>query len=125
MPMFHGLLDHLNRKFASDQIENTVKVANSFGPGRPLDAAFLVEKDSSHYRLFQAYLDKWPGSMKETLRGVIYYSLTSKPARPINFAWAPAYDYELTVWEFSCAITVLLKSRYPADGAPDRTDGGD
>jgi hypothetical protein len=122
MPMFQGILDHLNRKFDSDHIKETAESAKLFAPGSPLDAGFLVKPNIAR-KIFQAYLDKLPGSLKETLRGVIYYSLTSQPARPINFAWAPAYDSELTVWEFGCGITVLLKSRYPADAPPTRADG--
>ena len=66
-----------------------------------------------------------PGSMRESVRSVIYHALTSKPAKPIVFSWAPAYDHELTIWETTCGISVLYKSRYPADGAPKRTDGKD
>ena len=123
MPMFRVLLDHLDRKFNSDHIKETAEQAGVFAPGKPLDAGFLVKADTPHFKTFQGYLDKLPGSIRETLRGVMYYSLTSKPAVPINFAWAPAYDFEVTVWEFGCGITVLLKTRYPADQTPNRTDG--
>ena len=58
-------------------------------------------------------------------RGVIYHALSSRPAKPIVFSWAPAYDHELTIWETTCGISVLYKSRYPADSAPKRTDGKD
>jgi hypothetical protein len=43
---------------------------------------------------------------------------------PITFAWAPGYDYELSVWDVADTadtaggITVLLRSRYPADPHP-------
>jgi hypothetical protein len=48
--------------------------------------------------------------------------VTSYWATLVTFAWAPAYDWEITVWDAPCGVTVLIKSRYPADGVPNRND---
>ena len=65
-----------------------------------------------------------PASFQETLRSIIYHALSTRPATQITFAWAPGYDYELTMWhapdtkQTKGGITVLVKSRYPSDAHP-------
>jgi hypothetical protein len=62
--------------------------------------------------------------MREALRAIIYQALGTTPPTQITFSWAPAYDYELTIWDAPNTrrtrggITVLLKSRYPDDKHP-------
>lgn len=123
MPMFQGVLEQLNRKFDSDQIKETAKGADAFAPGRPLNIGFLVKKGTARYKTFQGYLDKFPGSLQEALRSAIYYALTSKPAKTLSFSWRPAYDFEVSVQEFGCGITIHISGRYPSDAQPDRSDG--
>lgn len=125
MPMHTKMLHKLNHNFSIEEIGRTARLAKSFAPGMQLNADVVLRKNAAFYKSLQAFVERMPGSMRETVRGVIYYALTSKPAKPIIFAWAPAYDHELTLWESTCGLTVLFKSRYPADSAPKRTDGKD
>ena len=65
-----------------------------------------------------------PPSIQESLRGAIFLALSSDPPLLINWAWAPAYDYELNVWHIvepapaPSGITLLLRTRYPDDPRP-------
>jgi hypothetical protein len=59
-----------------------------------------------------------------TIRAIMNYAVSTSPPTQITFAWSPGYDYELTIWHApdtdatSGGITVLIKSRYPADTHP-------
>lgn len=61
-----------------------------------------------------------PSSMRESLRALIHHNLTLDNPLPMTFAWAPAYDYEFTVWETADergtpgGITVLFRSPHRA-----------
>ena len=125
MPMHTKMLHKLNNRFGIDEIGRTAKLADAFAPGKQLNADVVLRKSAAFYKSLQAFVEKMPGSMRESVRGVIYHALSSKPAKPIVFSWVPAYDHELTIWETTCGISVLYKSRYPADSAPKRTDGKD
>jgi hypothetical protein len=121
--MLQAFVSDLNRKFGNEQIVQTAGLAKAFAPGEPLDAAFVVKKNSAAYKVVQSYLKKIPANLSESLRATIYGALTSKPAKPVTFAWAPGYDFELSVWDYGCGVTVLMRGRYPADRVPDRGDG--
>ena len=65
------------------------------------------------------YLDSWPPSIQAALRAVLQSAVERKPPVPVTFAWTPAYDYEIDVFESKAvkksigAITILLRSPYP------------
>ncbi len=90
----------------------------------PLAAGIIVKKGTRLYELWQDYLEQLPGSIQEAFRSIVYYALSTDPPTPITFAWAPGYDYELTIWYVPDTpptrggITLLLKSRYPNDPHP-------
>lgn len=115
MPMIAVAARKLNRRFDSEHIDDFVGKADQFSPGSRLQAERMIDADPKLTAAFQAYLDRLPGSFSDAIRGVIHYALTQRPPKPITFAWAPSYDYELNIWEPACGITVLLKSRYPQD----------
>jgi len=121
--MLQAFISDLNRKFGNEQIVQTARSAKAFAPGQRLDAGFVVKKGSASHRVVQSYLRKLPSGVSESLRAAIYSALTSRPAKPVTFAWAPGHDFELTVWDFDCGMTVLLRGRYPAERSPARTDG--
>jgi hypothetical protein len=125
MPMFETAWRGLNASFHASQVEGFAKQRSAdFAPGKPLDLSFAVGDDAVLQRAFKGFFDKTPPSMKEALRAVIHQALTASPPTPVTFAWAPAYDYELTIWHSHDTattrggITVLMKSRYPADAHP-------
>ena len=132
MPRHQTLLGELNAAFGKAQIGQLVRRRKEFAPGQPLNTALagLVAKPRTlEHRTFKSYLAKIPGSIQETLRGVIHHALSTEPPTLVTFAWAPAYDYEVTVWqapdtaETRGGITVLLKSRYPDDKHPLASNG--
>jgi len=114
MPQHEKGLGRLNERFDSDHIKATAERTEDFAPQHGFDAGKLIGKDDAA-KAFQRYLNNLPGSVKETLRGVVYYALRQKPPKPITFSWAPAYDSELTIWESDCGITLFVNGRYPTD----------
>ena len=127
MPRHQTLLGELNARFSKRHVHVLVEERAIFAPGKPLDAALaglVAKKGTVEYRTFKTYVSKTPGSIQESLRSTIYYALGTEPATLVTFAWAPAYDYEMTVWqapdttETRGGVTVLLKSRYPDDRHP-------
>ena len=112
-----SIIRRLNREFDHDRIEGFAENADAFAPGQSLDVGALGDNLGYVGTAFQGYLDSLPGGVRETLRSIIYYALKSDPPVPITFAWAPAYDAGVTIWEAPCAITVLCQSRYPPGDA--------
>ena len=75
-----------------------------------------------------AFVDGWPSGIKAAVRAVLHDNLTRDGTVPVTFAWAPGYDFEVSIWdvrdtaETAGGITILFKSRYPDDVHPlDRT----
>lgn len=129
MPMYEAYFAELNREFGAERIQDfAAKRRDHFGPDRPLELGFLKEDGTPLQRAFSRHLAEAPGSMREALRGVIHHALSTDPPTPVTFAWAPGYDYEMTLWQSADAeltrggITVLIKSRYPVDPRP-KPDG--
>jgi hypothetical protein len=65
-----------------------------------------------------------PPTIIEAQRAVVSRNLERDEPFGMTFAWAPAYDWELTVWESPPTdispgwITVLIRGRYPSDVQP-------
>jgi hypothetical protein len=74
------------------------------------------------------FLDTIPKSLQEAVRSVIHHALSQNPPVHITFAWAPSYDFEVSIWDSPDTratrggITVLIKSRYPHDAHPLKSD---
>jgi len=122
MPMLQAFLYDLNRRFDNERITDSAREAKAFAPGQGLDAGFVVKKGSAAYKVVQAYIKKMPDQLAESVRGTIYGALTAKQPKPITFAWAPGYDFQLHVWDYGCGMTVLVQGRYPADKTLNRGD---
>jgi hypothetical protein len=120
MPGLQTLFGDLNKAFSRDAIGALVAEKEAFAPGKPL-AAGVVVKAGRMQKPWLAYIDQMPKSIQESVRGVIYHALSSNPPIQVTFAWAPGYDYELTIWDVPDnkktrgGITVLIKSPYPGD----------
>lgn len=129
MPMYEAYFAELNREFGADRIQDfAAKRRDHFAPGRALDLGFLKEEGTPLQRAFSNHLADAPGALREALRGVIHHALSTEPPTPVTLAWAPGYDYEMTVWQSADSdltrggVTVLLKSRYPIDPRPKPND---
>jgi hypothetical protein len=126
MPAMQTVLTHLNDAFSDDEINETISKVEEFAVGKQFSTAiatFLPQK-SSLAKPLVSYVENLPRSLQEGIRSIIHYALSTSPPTRITFAWAPNYDFELTIWQAPDTsrtrggITVLLKSRYPADTHP-------
>lgn len=124
MPAFQTVLGELNVHMGQQKLGALAQRAGQFAPGKGLDLAFLVDEKTPLHRAWKGYLAQVPPALQEALRSVIHHALTTTPPTQITFAWAPAYDYEMTIWQApdtkitKGGITVLFKSRYPDDAHP-------
>ena len=116
MPALESVLSDLNVAFSRERIKALAARAADFAPGSdPIKAGHLTEEGTVLHRALDGYIGSLPGA---------FHVLTADPPIPVTFAWAPGYDFELTVWHVPDApttrggITVLIKSRYPGDPHP-------
>jgi len=125
MPHLQTALGSLNIAFSRENINKLVARREAFAQGQTLGHGGVVidEKFALHGE-WKKYLGLIPTPMQEAIRSVIYDALGTKPPTYITFAWAPGYDYELSIWQAPDTktsrggITVLIKSRYPDDQHP-------
>jgi hypothetical protein len=127
MPMFEAYVAELNQQFGKDRIAAFARDRRDhFAPGRSFDLSFLMPADSPLHDPWSKYVGQAPGAFLEALRGVVHYAVSHDPPIPVTFAWAPGYDFELSLWQAADTrttrggITVLVKSRYPDDPHPVR-----
>ncbi|MCR5878530.1 hypothetical protein [Phenylobacterium sp. J367] len=124
MPMFQTLLGELNVHMGREKIAALAKNKHHFAPGNDPDYSFLMQDHPKLVTAWQGYLKEMPPAMRAGLRAVIHEALSTEPPTQVTFAWAPGYDYEMTVWQApdtkmtKGGVTVLIKSRYPDDDHP-------
>ena len=126
MPHLQTALGTLNIAFAKENIAKLVPHREAFREGQPLGQGGVVIDDKSALKgEWRKFLGQIPMAQQEAIRSVIYNALGTKPnATPITFAWAPGYDFEVSIWQAPDTrtsrggITVLIKSRYPNDDHP-------
>ena len=118
MPMLHKSLRGLNRKFDHDRIEEFSQHADEFAYGKQLNVALIAPKGKLR-KVFENYVQRMPEAMRESIRSMMFLALSSKPPKPMSFSWSPAYEFELTVWQPDCNITVHLKGPYPDEYADE------
>jgi hypothetical protein len=125
MPRMQTAVSAMNVAFGAERIGDMD--AAPFAPGgdgaETLSGAFVasgVDLDGATVD----YIDGWPSALQALVRAAIFENLVRDGRVPITFAWAPGYDYEVTVWdvrdstETAGGMTVLFKSRYPSDTHP-------
>ena len=130
MPRMQTAVTALNVSFGAERIGELDPAP--FAPGgdgaESLSAALVqsgVDLDAATRR----YVDGWPSAQQAALRAALHENLARDGRVPVTFAWAPGYDYELTIWdvrdttETAGGITVLFKSRYPSDPHPLAAEG--
>ena len=130
MAALQSVLALLNRAFGQEQIAELAAHREAFGADKPLAAGLVVKKGTRLYDAWRDYVGQLPPSFQPTLGALIRHALSTDPPTPVTFAWAPGYDYEITIWEAPDTrstrggITVLIKSRYPGDNHPVPHSGG-
>jgi hypothetical protein len=125
MPHLQTALGHLNIAFAGEKLAKLAKHhREAFAEGKPLVAGIVVDEQMALQPYWKKYLNEIPPAMQEALRAIIYQALSTTPPTQITFAWAPGYDFELSMWQApdtktsKGGVTILLKSRYPDDKHP-------
>jgi hypothetical protein len=124
MPHLQTFLGNLNNAFSRDNISKLAQQRDAFCEGRPFVSGLIVDSKMALQGDWAKYLQQIPGSLQEAIRSIIRHALSTTPPTQITFAWAPGYDYELSVWQAPDTrtsrggITVLIKSRYPDDRHP-------
>ncbi|HZU72397.1 MAG TPA: hypothetical protein VE990_06455 [Acidimicrobiales bacterium] len=121
MPITQTMLTSLNVRFSHDNLHEVP--VELFAPGRRLSEAVRDERLRVHHFDLAEYLDRLPPAIHEAIRAAVQSALTRSPRSPVTFAWAPGYDYELSIWDTPAAgtpggITILLRTRYPDDPHP-------
>lgn len=123
MPRMQTAVSAFNATFGPDGIREVDPSGFSSGSGMSLSEALRsagVELD----RATAAYIEGWPTGIQAAVRAVIADNLQRDGTVPITFAWAPGYDFEVSIWdvldtaETAGGITILFKSRYPDDPHP-------
>ena len=123
MPLMQTALGALNSTFASHNLAAVDPGLFDPGTGTSLVDGLLragVDLDDAT----QAFVKTWPTALQAAVQAAIFENLRRDGSVPMTFAWAPGYDYELSMWdvrdtnESAGGITVLLRSRYPGDTHP-------
>ncbi|MBS0411862.1 MAG: hypothetical protein JSR86_18230 [Proteobacteria bacterium] len=131
MPMMQALVGELNARFTKDRIHDLVRRIEMFAPGQRLNPDLVAEPGTVLHRALRSFFHRMPDTFHESLHAIIRTALSTSPPTEVTFAWAPGYDYELTLWQAPDTqltrggITVLLKSRYPDDKHPLQADSAD
>ncbi|MDQ1373269.1 MAG: hypothetical protein QOJ09_607 [Actinomycetota bacterium] len=114
MPMMQTMVNSMNAAFSIERMSEIGP--DLFEPDVTLgEAARRLGLDD---RGLSEWLDKMPAGLHDGIRATIRSALTRGEPQPITFAWAPAFDYELSMWDVSAGphtpggITILLKTPY-------------
>jgi hypothetical protein len=124
MPHLQTILGTLNTAFSRENLPKLAESREAFREGQTLGAGIVVHPKTALHSDWVKYLHDIPGSIQEAIRSIIHHALSTSPPTQVTFAWAPGYDYELSVWQAPDTrtsrggITVLIKSRYPNDKHP-------
>lgn len=125
MPRMHMIVHGGNILFDPSRIDEfPMEIFDELGDdGTFADAVRLLGLTDVPGEL--AYIDRWPKGQMAAVSAAIKSCLFRTPRMPITFAWAPGYDYEITIWESAGVpesprgeMTILFRSRYPGDVNP-------
>ncbi|MDQ1449795.1 MAG: hypothetical protein QOC79_2766 [Actinomycetota bacterium] len=138
MPGMQVALGFLNKMFGDPEYlrRDRVNLLNLFRPGQTVNEMVGVANEILSGALeggsvvgadptkIANLLKGEPPTIIEAQRAVVQRNLEREEPFGMTFAWAPAYDWELTVWESPPTdispgwITVLIRGRYPSDQQP-------
>ena len=121
MPWMQAMVDKGNATFSRKNVER-VSWRKLEALGR--EATFAdqaVALKLAESKPEQKFLEGWPAGQLAAVSAAIRSCLLRAPRMPITFAWAPGYEYEVTIWESAGiegsegGMTILFRSRYPGD----------
>ena len=129
MPFMQAMAERANAALSSQRIARLSAARRTkLGTTGPLDQ-FLQDLGIVQSGPELAYLQSWPEGLKDILRAAIRSAINRTPPLPVTLSWAPGYDYELNIWEAPGTaaspggMTILMRSRYPADTHPAQARG--
>ncbi len=121
MPFYESFFRRLNPIFSDDGIANLspddVDIDARDGL-RQIATAAGIETPAGA----EAFFDSVPPAIGASLRAAARAAI--QQGKPVTFSWAPAYDFEIHVWESQSiagspgGVTIQLRSRYPGDAHP-------
>jgi len=102
-------------------VQNTLRglLGGGASLGDIIDALGLVQHSAQ-----RAFIESTPASMQAAILAIARDNLSRPEPKQMMFTWAPAYDWELHLWESTAStvseggITVQIRSRYPGDPHP-------
>lgn len=123
MPRMQEAVTSMNAAFAAERLG--LVEADAFAADAGLTLAEALQRSGVELQRETArFVDSWPSALQAAVRAVLHDNLVREGTVPVTFAWAPGYDYEVTVWdvrdttETAGGITILFRSRYPSDPHP-------
>ena len=121
MPWMQAMVDRGNTMFNRKNVGRvSLKKLNALGREATFaDHAVALKIAESPPE--QRFLAGWPAGQLAAVSAAIRSCLMREPRMPITFAWAPGYEYEVTIWESAGiqgsegGMTIMFRSRYPGD----------
>jgi hypothetical protein len=115
MPAFQAMFAQLNQFLTQERVQELDP--DLYREGRSLADALPERAQELTFAL-----NALPQGIHEAIRAVLRSA--ARRNMPVTLAWAPAYDFKLSVWDVSSTdethggITIFLESRYPDDSHP-------
>ena len=129
MPRMQTAVTAMNVAFGAERIGDLDPATFTPGDGATTLSAAFVEAGVELDDATRSYMDTWPSGIQAAVRATLHENLARDGRVPVTFAWAPGYDFEVTIWDVRDSsetvggITVLFKSRYPSDPHPLLSEG--
>jgi hypothetical protein len=121
MPLMHDVIHRGNLSFMPWLIDEfDLGPADGLPDGHTFaEAIEALELTTSGATL--EFIRTWPPGQLAAVGAAIRHALGQAPRMGITLAWAPAYDFEVTIWEsegmdetMRGEMTIMFKSPYPA-----------
>ena len=121
MPAYETMFKALAVQLEDPGVQNTLRglLGGGASLGDIIDALGLVQHSAQ-----RAFIESTPASMQAAILAIARDNLSRPEPKQMMFTWAPAYDWELHLWESTAStvseggITVQIRSRYPGDPHP-------
>jgi len=113
MPSMQAMVERSNDKFKRENIGEFN--AEWLAPGVPL-AQGAQSAGIAQTQTEVQYLEALPAGHQEVLRAALYSAV--QRSLPVTLAWAPAFDFSVTVWEVAGTgqsmggMTLLIQGPY-------------
>ena len=117
MPRMPRTIEMVNFALSGDQVQ-TRSASDLTDPGGSLTA--LIEGLGAQILGADDIITNWPASQVDAIWAAVRSAVDRNV--PVNVAWLPGYDYEVTISEWKdvaaedvCGVTIILRSRHASD----------